>query len=76
MNKQDFLEQLTEIMQLDETITEDAVLVEYPEWDSMASLGVMSMFDIEYGITLNFDDLKKFNTVHELMVRAGDKITD
>lgn len=67
MNKQEFLEELTEIMQLDETITEDAVLTEYLEWDSMAYLGAMSFFDIEFGKDVPFEQLKKVTTVAELI---------
>jgi acyl carrier protein len=66
MNIQRFLEELTEIMQLDETITEDAVLAEFPEWDSMAYLGTISFFDIEFGKNVQIEELKKISTVAEL----------
>ena len=46
MTKKDFLNELTEIMQLDEVLIGDEVLEDFDEWDSMANLGVLSMFDI------------------------------
>jgi acyl carrier protein len=67
MNKQEFLEELTEIMQLEETITEDAVLTDFPEWDSMAYLGAISFFDIEFGKEVAVEDLKKITKVSELI---------
>jgi acyl carrier protein len=67
MNKQEFLEELTEIMQLVETITEDAVLTEFPEWDSMAYLGAISFFDMEFGKEVSVKELKKITTVAQLI---------
>jgi acyl carrier protein len=71
MNKQEFLEELTEIMQLDETITEDAVLTEFPEWDSMAYLGTISFFDMEFGKEVPVEELKKITTVAQLISAYG-----
>ena len=76
MTKQDFLNELAEIMQLDTPPTGAENLEDYVEWDSMANLGVMSMFDMEFGITLKTDDLKNIKTVNQLMTLAGDQITD
>ncbi|MBD3727169.1 MAG: acyl carrier protein [Moraxella osloensis] len=76
MTKQDFLNELAEIMQLDTPPTGSENLEDFVEWDSMANLGVMSMFDIEFGITLKTDDLKNIKTVSDLMGLAGDQITE
>ncbi len=76
MKKQDFLNELAEIMQLDTPPTGSENLEDFIEWDSMANLGVMSMFDMEFGITLKTDDLKKITTVNELMALAGDQVTE
>lgn len=76
MKKQDFLNELAEIMQLDTPPTGSENLEDFIEWDSMANLGVMSMFDMEFGITLKIDDLKKITTVNELMALAGDQVTE
>lgn len=74
MNKQQFLEELTEIMQLDDTIGETAVLEDFPEWDSMAYLGVISFFDMEFSIDVSVEDLKKIETVEQLIKSYGQKI--
>lgn len=39
MNKEQFLEELTDVLQLEETINESTNLKELEEWDSMAHLG-------------------------------------
>ena len=44
----------------------DTVLADLPEWDSLAALGVIIMFDSDYGLTVTGDDLKKCATVGDL----------
>lgn len=48
------------------TVTAETVLVELPEWDSLAALGVIVMFDIEFGKTITGDHLKKCSTIEDL----------
>lgn len=76
MKKQDFLNELSEIMQLDTPLTGEENLEDLVEWDSMANLGVMSMFDMEFGITIKTDDLREIETVSELISLAGEQITE
>jgi acyl carrier protein len=76
MTKQDFLNELAEIMQLDTALSGSENLEDFAEWDSMANLGVLSMFDMEFGINLKTDDLKNIKMVSELIELAGDQITE
>jgi len=76
MTKQEFLNELGEIMQLDTPPTGPESLNSFAEWDSMANLGMMSMFDMEFGITIKADDLKNIKTVNELIALAGEKISE
>ncbi len=73
MTKQDFLTELGEIMQLEMPLFGQENLNDIVEWDSMARLGVMSMFDIEFGITLTANQLSVISTIPELISIAGDK---
>lgn len=52
-------------------VTMDTVLQELPEWDSLAALGVIVMFDMEYSKTITGEDLQKTITVGELYKLAG-----
>jgi acyl carrier protein len=47
-------------------ITPETHLIDLPEWDSLAALGVIVMFDIEYGKTIVGDDLKNSKTIKDL----------
>jgi|TARA_B110001469_G_C9427028_1_gene217300 acyl carrier protein len=75
MNKQEFLDELEEIMQLDAPLTGDEVLETFPEWDSMSNLGVMCMFDMELGLTITADELRVIKTIPELLALAGEHIS-
>lgn len=52
-------------------VTAQTVLIDLPEWDSLAALGVIVMFDIEYGKTITGDDLKGCNTLEDLFKLLG-----
>ena len=47
-------------------ITPNTVLEELPEWDSLAALGIIVMFDVEYKKIITGDDLKACATITDL----------
>ena len=47
-------------------VTAETPLRSLPEWDSLAALGVIVMFDIEFGKTIIADHLKRCHTVGDL----------
>ncbi|WP_115527743.1 MULTISPECIES: acyl carrier protein [Xanthomonas] len=47
-------------------VTLETVLLELPEWDSLAALGVIVMFDMEYGKTITGEHLTTAVTVGDL----------
>lgn len=49
----------------------ETVLTDLPEWDSLAALGVIVMFDIEYNKTIIGDDLKTCKTLEDLFKLIG-----
>lgn len=52
-------------------VTAETELHNLPEWDSLASLGVIVMFDTEYNKTISGDDIKKCVTVGDLHKLLG-----
>ncbi len=52
-------------------ITAETVLNQLPEWDSLAALGVIVMFDVEFGKTITGDNLKACTTVADLYKLLG-----
>lgn len=65
---QDFIEQFLIAVDFQDPVDlkPETVLLELPEWDSLAALGVIVMFDIEYGKTIIGDDLKQCATLQDL----------
>lgn len=61
----DFFTKIAEILDV-EAVTEDDVLGDFPEWDSLSVLSVIAMFDAEYGVNLNAVRLKGVRTVADL----------
>ena len=57
--------------QEDVKVTPDTVLKDLPEWDSLAALGVIVMFDVEFGKTITGDDLKHCTTLTDLYKLLG-----
>jgi|SaaInl8_135m_RNA_FD_contig_21_874218_length_408_multi_6_in_0_out_0_2 acyl carrier protein len=74
MTKNEFLGELAEIMQLDTLPNGSENLEDFSEWDSMSSLAVISMFDMEFGVTLSSDNLRNVKSIPELIAMAGDQI--
>lgn len=52
-------------------VTPETELRSLPEWDSLAALGVIVMFDVEYGKTITGDDLKNCVTIADLYKLLG-----
>ena len=64
----EFIEQFLTAVDFQDAVevTPDTILLDLPEWDSLAALGVIVMFDIEYGKTIIGDDLKQSITIQDL----------
>ena len=72
MKAQIFIDRFTDAtdFQIPVTITLDSELRGLPEWDSLAALAVIVMFDIDYQITITGDDLHQATTVGDLYRRV------
>ncbi len=74
MNKAEFLVELEDVLQREESCSENDDLHSYEEWDSLSKMAVMAYFDKNFGIKLTLKDLKEVNTVSDLIKLAGEKI--
>ena len=73
MTKQDFLAELSGIVQLPAgmRLQEDTVIADY--WDSLAQIGVLAMLDKEFAVTLSMDELTTIRTVGDVMGLVRNK---
>jgi acyl carrier protein len=59
---------LEETLEIDEgTLTEDMLLEDVDEYDSMAKLSLIVMMDDEFGVKLTGDMIKGFQTVGDIL---------
>lgn len=76
MNKQQFLNDLEDILQREESCTENDNLDEYEEWDSLSQMSLIAYMDRTFGVKLGFDNFENVKTVADLIELAGGKIGD
>ncbi len=72
-NIQKFIDDFQAAVDFQEPVDVQAntLLAALPEWDSLAALGVIVMFDIEYGRTITGDHLKSCQTIQDLFNLLG-----
>ncbi len=68
MTVKEKLNLLEELLFLDrDTLEEDSELAAYEEWNSMAAISLIAMFDDVFGKELKPEDVKKFETVKDIL---------
>lgn len=69
-----FIEMFKEIIEEDGPVGLDDILQEFEEWDSLASLSLVSMVDDEYGVTLRSEDLEEVVVVGDVLELIKNKM--
>ena len=65
MNKMEFYQRLTEILDI-EGLQPESVLRDFDEWDSLAVLSVMAMADSKYGVSIKAEEIRSVVTAENL----------
>jgi acyl carrier protein len=71
MNREEFLNELVELMMLESELDLSSELSSLDEWDSMTRLSVLSLFEDSLNMQIDVDDLDKLVTVQDLVTLAG-----
>lgn len=75
MNKQEFLNSLEEILELDDnTLKGDEVLMDIEQWDSLAFLSVIAMADESFDIVIEGSELEKIKSVADLVALVDEHL--
>ncbi len=68
MDIKEKIAKIEELLDVDEgTLTEDTVLEELDEWDSMSILSLIVYFDEECGKNISGEEIKDFEIVKDIM---------
>ena len=70
MTQEEFLVRLAEEVQLDRALSADEMLFDIAEWDSLAMLGALSVFD-EIGVNVEIDELENCKSIQDILHKAG-----
>jgi len=71
MNKEEFLQELMEIMMLEDQLESSTELETLEAYDSMTHLTLLGIFEDEFGKKIESEDLIALKTIGELLELAG-----
>lgn len=75
MTTQELLEQIKDAIQRDEALSLDMSLEDIEEWDSLAIISLITLYD-SFGIKLSGNTLRECKNISDLIALAKDKIED
>ncbi len=71
MTKEEFLSEMQEVLQTDVTLTNETVLDELEEWDSLSIMATMAFLDKNFGVKMKLADFKEIATIGDIMAKVG-----
>ena len=71
MNREQFLEEMVDVLQTEEELTMDTVLEDLDEWDSLSVMATMAFLDKEFGVKTSLSDYKEMKTIEDIAKKAG-----
>jgi len=71
MTKDEFLNEMQDVLQTDDTLAADTVLDDLAEWDSLSMMATMAFLDKNFGVKVGLKDFKEMSTMADLMAKAG-----
>ena len=71
MTKDEFLEQMQDVLQTDDTLTTETALCDLAEWDSLAMMATMAFLDKNFGAKVSIADIRAFATIGDIATAAG-----
>jgi len=71
MTKDEFLEQMQDVLQTDVELAYETVLDELDEWDSLAIMATMAFLDKNFGVKTSIKDYREMSTIGDIAAKAG-----
>lgn len=71
MSKEEFIEQMQDVLQTDTELTMETALDELDEWDSLSMMATMAFLDKNFGVKVKIADLKPLATIGDIAAKAG-----
>ena len=71
MNREEFLEQMQDVLQTDKKLSFDTKLNELAEWDSMSAMSTIAFLDNCFGVQTNYIECAEMETIEDIAKKAG-----
>ena len=71
MNKEQFLEELVDLLQCEVELAEDTELATLDEWDSLSKMALQTFFKRNFAKELSYEQLSGFKYVKDIFAAAG-----
>lgn len=71
MNRETFLESMTDILQTEDEITFETKLEDLEEWDSLSAMATIAFLDKNFGVKVTIADVKDFVTIEDVAKKAS-----
>ncbi|MBE7648464.1 acyl carrier protein [Tenacibaculum finnmarkense] len=72
MNKQEFITELAEELEVEVAVTLETELKDLDEWDSMGAMILIGYVSDNFNVTLNADDIEALTSFESLVDRIGE----
>jgi len=69
--KNELLLKLQDVLQTDKILFEDTILAGLEEWDSLAVISTIALFDAEFGIVIPAQEIVEAKTISEIFKKFG-----
>lgn len=67
MKRSEFLENIIEVVEIENEVTESTVLADIKEWDSLAAVTTLALFNKKLGLKIPASEIAKCATVADLL---------
>ena len=71
MNKDEFLNEMVEVLQTEEELSFETVLDDLDEWDSLSVMATMAFLEKTFGVKTTMKDYKEMKTIGDIAKKAG-----
>ncbi|MFZ2889153.1 acyl carrier protein [Sulfuricurvum sp.] len=72
MTKQDLITEIEDILQVDEgSLNEETALASLEDWDSLAFISIIALFDKKLSKKVSLDELKQCQSVGDIIALSG-----
>lgn len=74
MTKNEFLSEFQSTLNREAAVTPEMDLMDIEEFDSLAELSIIALFDTAFGLKITADQIRNCDNVADIIALAGDKI--